>query len=908
MRSPLLTLTLLATLLAGCNSTPTADGGPSTDPGAGDTANEAESTEKAEAAADAGKSAKAEKGKDEPKAEAKNGSKGKSKEEQEDDKADKARKKWDDTLKDLEQSSGLFTTWHDESKLLLELDESALGREFLYWGHLNTGLGNNSVYRGAMLDDTPWVVHFEKRGKKHVVLVAENTAYLPGEDAREAKALEDTVSDGILKAFDVSAELEHEGKLLIDLGAWFKSDNLKVAGGISGKGFSPDAKLSLVQSVKAFPSNVEIAIEMLFKSGDPSNGNSTMADGRGSLVTVNHSLVALPKDGYKPRKFDQRVGFFYSDRKELFKRDGEDPVHRYINRWRLQKKDPTADVSEPVKPITYWIDNNTPKAFRKAVREGIESWEPAFRKAGFINGIIAKQMPEDADWDPADVRYAVVQWSEDENVGFAIGPSRQDPRTGETFDADITMQANFLNTYSQRFDNWLAERASMTKEEMIAEFHASRAVDSGSLDDMQRQCLMMSEERAMQVALAATLLPFLDTKATKQEFLHAMIREVTAHEVGHTLGMRHNFKASTMRGLDTLHDAEVTMADGITGSFMDYPAVNVAAPGTTQGEFFQSSVGPCDIWTIQYGYTEFGSNEESQLEKIAARSHEHDLQFGTDEDRMFGDPLTTVWDMGTDPVAFAKSQIALVDWGMENLFERAAEDGDEYLEYTRYVGMFQSHLMRQYNSLDRFLGGYSLNRDKVGQAGDRKPIVPVDPALQRAALDLMIEEGLGADGFIQDEHRLLLANRKYGTFQEWFDFWSFDPVPRLVNSTRFAALIPLMQTGLYERLENQTMVGGTGPTSREVAGRVFSQVWPEFADGRPDTDDLWTQRDWVDMCLNALESDTTPTVQALFFELLGRAEGRLVAYASAPDADVQAHGRWLGDHIKRWRERQKVEF
>ncbi|GJM22423.1 MAG: hypothetical protein DHS20C15_23380 [Planctomycetota bacterium] len=820
-----------------------------------------------------------------------------------DEEKSKEQKKWDDTLKDTEKATGLFTTHRGEHKLFIELDEKSLGREFLYHGHMNSGLGSGNIYRGAMLSDTPFVVHFERRNEKQIVLVAENTRYFEADDAREQRMLEQVTADSIIQAFPINAELEDEGRALIDIGAWFMSDNLSLARSLRGK-FGPNRDLSAFTDVKSFPSNVEVYQELHFSGSSSNPTNIALADGRGVTLKVRHSLVALPEPGYKPRALDQRIGYFPTLRKDLFRRDGEDPVTQYINRWRLQKKDPSLDVSEPIKPITYWIENSTPPKLRGAVREGIEAWEPAFRKAGFQNGIIAKQMPEDADWDPADVRYAVVQWSEDENVGFAIGPSRTDPRTGEIYDADITMQASFLNTYAQRFDKYIAGRESMTKEDMLQMVQEMFEPDLEKLASMSTDatCMMMSTERAMQVSTAAMLLPALDGDFNKDDFLYAIIREVTAHEVGHTLGLRHNFKSSRWRSMEELGNEELTAAEGICGSFMDYPAINIAAPGKTQGEFFQSHVGAYDYWAIEYGYKEFGSNEEKALAKIAERSNLPGHEYGTDEDSFVGDPYTVTWDMGADPVAFAESQMELAEWGLANMLERGAEKGDGFYEYTIYRAMFQGMYDNAYRGLGRFLGGFTLNRDVVGQTDGRPPLVAVDADVQNHALDLMVDKGLRWDGGLSNEQVLLLANRKHGTLTSWFTPWSMTNVARSVNSSRFLTLATLMSTFLQERLLNQAALVEGAPSIHEVGDRVFAAV---FVDN-PDEHDLWIQKDWVSLATSTAETDTMPQILAANDNLIRRAQSKLEEYSGSSDRTVAAHGRWLSQKIKDWREKKQI--
>jgi hypothetical protein len=331
------------------------------------------------------------------------------------------------------------------------------------------------------------------------------------------------------------------------------------------------------------------------------------------------------------RPADERLGHFVTSRSDYTDDLSPKIKKHFVTRWRLEKKDPAAAVSEPVKPITYWLDKNIPAKYRKSVTDGILEWNKAFEKAGIRNAIVVKQQTEQDDFDTLDSSHASIRWFTGADVGFAIGPSHIDPRTGEILDADIGMSDVF------------ARGARRTVSEDIGRplgFGAEAAPQLTLADPLRFRkgflaCNYMQESaREMEFAFDVLEARGLDMDSPEAESLaQAYVKDVIMHEVGHTLGFQHNYRSSTIYTQKQIADPAFTKVNGVTGSVMDYTPFSLAVKGEPQGEYVMSTLGPYDYWAIEYAYKPIAPEAEAaELAKIAARSTEPRLAFANDED------------------------------------------------------------------------------------------------------------------------------------------------------------------------------------------------------------------------------------------------------------------------------------
>jgi hypothetical protein len=393
--------------------------------------------------------------------------------------------------------------------------------------------------------------------------------------------------------------------------------------------------------------------------------------------------------------------------------------------------DANAAVSEPKQPIVYWLDKNIPEKYRASVTQGVLEWNKAFEKAGFKNALVVKQQQTTDDFNNMDAKHTSIRWFTGADVGFAIGPSQADPRTGEILDADIGMSDVFTRG---------ARRA------VVEDLGRVRGAD-GELCDH-------AEAAAQELHYALDLLEArgleLDTPEA-EALAQAYLKNVIMHEVGHTLGLRHNFRASTMYDLKQIQDPNFTKINGVATSVMDYTPFNISPKGEKQGEYVMSTIGAYDYWAIEFGYKQFAPGQEAQgLAQILAKASQPELQFDSDEDAGFGsmggvDPMVNRFDLGANPLAYYKQRMKLSRELWDRLQNMNLATGESYERLTRSFRSGFSQVNRVAPLAAKYIGGVHIRRERAGSKVG--VFEPVSAAKQKEALALITKDFFGIGSF-----------------------------------------------------------------------------------------------------------------------------------------------------------------
>ena len=604
---------------------------------------------------------------------------------------------------------GLFDVHKVGETYYYEIPKAKLGKEFLWVTQIqkNTigaGLG------GAAVGDR--VVRWERQGNR---VFLRNVEYeiVADKDSPVARAVAEANNDTIIMAFNVEANGPQESSV-IDVTRLFTTDVPELTARARLRGRGMDVGRSFIEKIVSYPENIEAQASHTYTvpTDPPAPGQRGGGPGMrpGSATVVMHwSMVKLPEKPMMPRLFDERVGYFSTSTMDYSREEHRAQKRTFIARYRLEKKDPTADVSEPVKPIVYYIDAATPKKWIPYLKAGIESWQPAFEMAGFKNAIIAKDAPtpaEDPDWSPEDARYSVVRWLPS-TIENASGPHISDPRTGEIIEADIQFYHNVMN--------------------LIRDWYF---VQVGPLD-----------------ARAKTL-PLPDP------LMGRLLQYVLAHEVGHTLGLQHNMKASAEYPADKIHNADFVRKMGHTPTLMDYSRFNyVAQPEDRIAvEDLIPGIGPYDKFAIMWGYKPIPGAKTSDDEKSTldgwARMQDAQpwLRFSTAGQNR-SDPGDETEAVG-DADAVASSTLGMKNLqrvGNMLLSATTTQKGEPYTDLQEVYGRLLGQWVLEMNHVAAIVGGLDSQQKHIGQEGVR--FTPITRERQVAAVKFLHENAFKVPSF-----------------------------------------------------------------------------------------------------------------------------------------------------------------
>ena len=675
-------------------------------------------------------------------------------------------KAYGEVTRGAEAASGLFSVYYKRDQVLLGLTSEQFDRDYLLVTQLSQGIGDLGLDGGTSVRSD--LIRFHRQGDR-VELWVVNPRFAATPGTPMARTVDYSFGHSVAHAFPIATVRDPgESEILFDLTPFLLSDWADVGSTLQAAvarrkltgNVTLDDKRSSLQELRLFPANLEAEVRLTFQS-PRSLELETVSDARSVPVGVHYSLLELPATRMRPRYADERVGYFISAFKDFSRDTVESFFVRYVNRWRLEKRVP-GTVSEPVRPIVYYIDYTVPVEWRPYIRAGILEWNRAFEDAGYRNAIRVLDAPDDSVYSAADARFSTVRWTATNRSVYAVGPTNVDPRTGEILNADILVSAAWIQT-------WRGESHDYTAPVALVEsaFTADSVPETGSLALLCRFAEGLHRQGTVARALLAARGVVSSGGAAPREYIGQALKALVMHEVGHTLGLRHNFRGSAGITAEQLADREHTERYGHGVSVMDYAPPALSPDPRRQGHFYSPTIGSYDHWAITYGYAEAGgiaaghaakgATEEvagwtpeveiNALRAIASRAAEPGHLYASDEDAGFGgaglDPTVSRYDMTDDPLLWARERIELIDGLFDSLETRVVAPGEGY---GRLRGAFVDLLSDRWYALmvsTKYLGGAMTARDHRGDPDARPALTTVPAARQREALRFVADAGFG---------------------------------------------------------------------------------------------------------------------------------------------------------------------
>ena len=645
-------------------------------------------------------------------------------------------KNMEEGLKGKKEIPGLITLYQDTAtgKMSMVLKNDQLGKEFIYFVHARDGQRNSGVLRGVYRGSKIITLN---RYFNRIEFEIQNHSFYFDPDNPLSRASDANISTAILASEFIVAQ--SDSVVMIDVDNVFLTEALQqiTRGIIPGSPNKNPFKLgrliknrSKYTSIKNYPENTDISVQYVYNNPTPTNWGSDkgLTDARSVNVALQHSFIAVPENNYQPRFEDPRVGYFTTQVTDMTEPEDVTPFRDLIHRWHLVQKHPEQFVSDPVEPIVWWIENTTPHEFRDAIKDGVLAWNKAFEKAGFNNAVQVKIQPDTANWDAGDIRYNVLRWTSSPDPAFGgLGPSFVNPRTGQILGADIMLEyVHFTNRV--KYERLWQPLTGNDKDEKADYCFSGKNKQNGNL---------FAE---MALKSLGKFSPF-----EQHRLLYEAMVSLVMHEIGHTLGLSHNFHGSYFRSLNTVHDRNATEPSGLMSSVMDYDAVNIGKHNNWTGQYYSTAPGPYDLWAIEYGYSvplKNSLDEAARMNQILAQSTKQELRFGNDADDMRSagkgvDPRIMIYDMSSDPLGYAEERMDLIRSLYKPLRKRYEDHGKSYHAFTDAFYILNREYSTSTSIISRYIGGLFMDRSMVGQEDREFPFNVIDRETQKWAMTLL---------------------------------------------------------------------------------------------------------------------------------------------------------------------------